>query len=103
MISGRPESAPRRFDTRFFVARMPVAQATAAHTGETTGEHWVSPGEALRAVEEGRWQMISPTTTTLSSLQPFADVESAFDAVAAETHLPTLTEDLSFQGMQSLR
>ena len=30
-----PESAPRRFDTRFFVARMPVAQATAAHAGET--------------------------------------------------------------------
>ena len=98
-----PESAPRRFDTRFFVARMPVAQATAAHTGETAGEHWVSPDAALKEAAEGRWQMISPTTTTLSTLQPFTDVESAFEAVAAETHLPTLTEDLSYQGMQSLR
>lgn len=98
-----PESAPRRFDTRFFVARMPMAQDTAAHTEETAGEHWVSPQAALKEAAEGRWQMISPTTTTLTSLRPFSTVEGAFVAVAEETHLPTLTEELSFQGMQSLR
>ncbi len=98
-----PESAPRRFDTRFFVARMPVAQDTAAHTEETAGEHWVSPEAALDEAAAGRWQMISPTTTTLSTLRPFATVQAAFAAVAEETHLPVLSEELKFQGMQSLR
>jgi len=98
-----PESAPRRFDTRFFVARMPMMQDTAAHAWETAGEHWVSPKAALEEAAEGRWQMISPTTTTLESLLPFGTVQAAFAAVADETHLPLLTEALSFQGMQSLR
>jgi hypothetical protein len=47
--------------------------------------------------------MISPTTTTLQTLRAFATVAEAFSAVAAETHLPKLTESLSFQGMQPLR
>ncbi len=98
-----PESAPRRFDTRFFVARMPPAQDTAAHAEETVGEHWVSPQAALDEAAAGRWQMISPTTTTLATLEPFATVADAFAAVAEETHLPPLTDALSFQGMQSLR
>jgi 8-oxo-dGTP pyrophosphatase MutT (NUDIX family) len=98
-----PETAPRRFDTRFFVARMPGAQDTAAHAWETAGEHWVQPGAALEEGESGRWQMISPTTTTLQTLRAFATVAEAFSAVAAETHLPKLTESLSFQGMQPLR
>lgn len=98
-----PESAPRRFDTRFFVARMPDAQKTVAHSGETAGEHWVSPQAALDEAAAGRWQMISPTTTTLSTLSPFPTVAAAFAAVAQETHLPDLTEALRFQGMQSLR
>jgi len=98
-----PEAAPRRFDTRFFIARMPGSQNTTAHAWETAGEHWVSPTEALSEGESGRWQMISPTTTTLKTLSVFETVEDAFTAVAAETHLPTLTESLSYQGMQPLR
>lgn len=98
-----PDMAPRRFDTRFFVARMPVRQDTAAHVWETAGEHWVSADDALAEAAQGRWQMISPTTTTLTSLAAFDTVETAFSAVAAETHLPELTPSLSRQGMQPLR
>ncbi|MGE0622762.1 MAG: NUDIX domain-containing protein [Pseudomonadales bacterium] len=98
-----PASVPRRFDTRFFVARMPVLQQTAAHAWETAGEHWVSPGEALAAAAAGTWQMISPTLTTLRSLAGFDSAAAVFDAVARETHLPRLTDELSYQGMQPLR
>lgn len=98
-----PEMAPRRFDTRFFVARMPVRQDTAAHTWETAGEHWVSPEEALSQAAAGHWRMISPTTTTLQSLARYPSVDAACAAVAAETHLPELTDELSHQGMQPLR
>ncbi len=98
-----PESAPRRFDTRFFVARMPVLQDTVAHARETAGAHWVSPADALEAAGAGRWRMISPTTTTLRSLAAYPDVAAVFRAVAAETHLPELTDELHRQGMQTLR
>ena len=98
-----PKMAPRRFDTRFFIARMPIMQDTAAHAWETAGEHWVSPEDALTEAASGRWQMISPTTITLTSLAQYDSVEAAFAAVAAETHLPTLTDELSHQGMQPLR
>lgn len=98
-----PPSVPRRFDTRFFVARMPVMQETAAHAWETAGEHWVSPAEALDAAASGTWRMISPTLTTLKSLAAFTSVDAVFDAVGRETHLPRLTGELSNQGMQPLR
>ncbi|MFV2089067.1 MAG: NUDIX domain-containing protein [Pseudomonadales bacterium] len=98
-----PEAAPRRFDTRFFVARMPTNQDTRAHAWETAGEHWVSAAAALEAGASGRWQMISPTLITLESIRNYASVDAIFDAVLQETHLPTLTDDLHQQGMQTLR
>ncbi len=98
-----PPSVPRRFDTRFFVARMPVMQDTAAHAWETAGEHWIAPGEALAAAESGEWRMISPTLTTLKSLARFSRVDAVFEAVARTAHLPPLTAELAQQGMQPLR
>jgi 8-oxo-dGTP pyrophosphatase MutT (NUDIX family) len=98
-----PDAVPRRFDTRFFVARMPVDQETAAHAWETAGDHWVTPGDALAAAESGLWQMISPTLTTLRSLSDRPTVKQVFADVIAETHLPELTAELRTQGMQSLR
>lgn len=98
-----PEVAPRRFDTRFFVAAMPRDQETIAHHWETADDEWVRPADALAACESGRWQMISPTLTTLRSLADFPDVASALRAVVREAHLPELTDDLRQQGMQPLR
>ena len=98
-----PDSVPRRFDTRFFIARMPDKQATAAHAWETAGEHWISAAAALEEGAQGRWQMISPTIITLESVGAYSSVGAIFDAVAEETHLPTLTDDLHKQGMQTLR
>lgn len=98
-----PEVAPRRFDTRFFVAAMPDNQETIAHHWETADDEWVSPRAALQAHREGRWQMIAPTLITLGTLADFADVGSILAAVEAEAHLPALTDELAHQGMHPLR
>lgn len=98
-----PEAAPRRFDTRFFIAAMPDDQETIAHHWETADDEWVRPADALQAHSDGRWQMISPTVTTLRSLADFADVPGMLDAVQRELHLPELSPDLMQQGMQPLR
>jgi 8-oxo-dGTP pyrophosphatase MutT (NUDIX family) len=98
-----PEQAPRRFDTRFFIAAMPADQRTLAHHWESAGAEWVTPRAALTAHRHGRWQMISPTLTTLECIAGFGDSQSMLEAVAAEHHLGDLTDELRRQGMHSLR
>ena len=95
-----PESAPARFDTRFFVAAMPPGQRAIGHHEETAGGVWVRPADALRHSDEGRWQMIHPTLTTLGTAARYANVEALMAAVAAGTHLPDVDDALYEQGMQ---
>ena len=98
-----PETAPRRFDTRFFITRMPDGQATLAHVRETADDAWVLPRDALDEYEAGRWQMISPTLTTLESITQYENVAVMLKDVAREGHLSELTDELRFQGMMPLR
>jgi 8-oxo-dGTP pyrophosphatase MutT (NUDIX family) len=42
-----PRGAPRRYDTRFFVAAAPPGQIAAHDAGETIAEVWISPHDAL--------------------------------------------------------
>jgi 8-oxo-dGTP pyrophosphatase MutT (NUDIX family) len=98
-----PATAPRRFDTRFFIAQMPAGQETAAHAWETADAEWVKPSAALKAVAEGRWQMISPTITTLTSLLDYSQIAEILQAVRQGVHIGALTDELIFQGMQPLR
>jgi len=98
-----PEQAPRRFDTRFFIAAMPHGQETLAHAWETAGDEWVRPKDALTAYDRGRWQMIAPTLVTLASIAEFTEVADLLGAVAAERHLDDLTDELRGQGMHDLR
>jgi len=76
-----PEIAPRRFDTRFFVARMP-------------------PRDALQRAQDGRWNLIMPTLTSLRSLLPYSCVDELFTGVACFEHLPEHTAYLQSEGMQ---
>ena len=98
-----PEQAPRRFDTRFFIAAMPPEQATVAHARETVADEWVRPRDALQAGDAGSWQMIAPTIVTLTSIAEYRHVQEMLGAVFAEHHIGEVTDDLRRQGMQSLR
>ena len=95
-----PESAPARFDTRFFIAPMPAGQIAVGHLTETVSGEWVTPANALELKERGSWQLIYPTLTTLSSVRNYASVETMIDAVKAGEHIGEVTHELHFQGMQ---
>ena len=98
-----PKSAPRRFDTRFFMATLPAGQQTVAHEGETADSDWIAPSDALARGFGGEWLMIDPTVVTLQSVARFPTIDEARDSVAAGTHLPKLTPSLNAQGMQRVR
>ena len=70
-----PVAEPRRYDTRFFAARVP-AGATAVHDErEMTGIVWLTPRAALARHRAGDLPMIFPTIRTLEDLCDFATVE----------------------------
>ena len=78
-----PLGPPRRFDARFFIARMPAGQEPEHDGGEVVDNRWVRPAEALERWEEGDFNMISPTVRMLDSLKTFDSVEQVM-AIAAE-------------------
>ena len=71
-----PTANPRRFDTRFLVARVPAGQEPVADGTETESCVWLTPAEALAAYEAERIELIPPTVRTLDDLARFLDVEA---------------------------
>jgi 8-oxo-dGTP pyrophosphatase MutT (NUDIX family) len=63
-----PGLEKKRFDTRFYLARMPEAE-TALHDGhESTRSHWVTAAEALARADAGETAIIFPTRRNLERL-----------------------------------
>jgi 8-oxo-dGTP pyrophosphatase MutT (NUDIX family) len=86
-----PRGAPRRFDTRFFVAAAPPGQQAAHDAGETIAETWVSPRQALAAHREGTFELIFPTIRNLQAISRFAtSAELLSAAAAASDAVPTI-------------
>jgi len=80
-----PRRRPRRFDTRFFAARVPVRSEAIVDPREMTEARWIAPAEALAEHERGGLPMILPTVSTLEKLVAFARAEEALAALASET------------------
>jgi len=77
-----PRGAPRRFDTRFFVAAAPAGQLAAHDAGETIAATWISPRSALEGQRNGVFEMIFPTIRNLQAISRFATATELLDAAA---------------------
>jgi 8-oxo-dGTP pyrophosphatase MutT (NUDIX family) len=71
-----PPVEPRRYDTKFFVAALPVGQEARDVSGEADEAVWSTPTAALRELAAGSRPMLPPTSHTLGQLEPFPDVSS---------------------------
>lgn len=71
-----PPVDTRRFDTRFFVARVPPQQTPAHEQAESTESTWTTAGAALTAAARGDIVLPPPTWATLRELEPFTSVEA---------------------------
>jgi 8-oxo-dGTP pyrophosphatase MutT (NUDIX family) len=71
-----PEVEPKRFDTRFFVADVPVGQVCRSAGEEADERLWVRPHDAL----ERGLRMLPPTAATLRQLTGHHDVAAALRA-----------------------
>ncbi|NNN15819.1 MAG: NUDIX hydrolase [Acidimicrobiaceae bacterium] len=75
-----PEGPPRRFDTRFFVARAPEGQVGQHDMSETVSSVWISPLDAIKAAHEHTLEIILPTMRNLMAIGRFSHVEEVIDA-----------------------
>jgi 8-oxo-dGTP pyrophosphatase MutT (NUDIX family) len=80
-----PESEPRRYDTRFFVARMPAGQEPRHDEQETTALAWFTPADAIDRCRRREIMLPPPTWTTLKWLERFASIDAAFAAAERQT------------------
>ncbi len=86
-----PRGAPRRYDTRFFVAAAPPAQKAAHSAGETIAEVWITPEKALARHRSGEIEIIFPTIRNLQVISRFSTSAELLAAAArASSSVPII-------------
>ena len=74
-----PEIETRRYDTRFFVARMPAGQEAKHDESETTALEWLSPEEAMARFERREMLLPPPTWTSIRQLAKRSSIEDVIE------------------------
>lgn len=76
-----PEVEPRRFDTWFFAAALPIGAEPQVDGGEAVKGGWYSPAEAISLAGRGELPVAPPTLRTLHELLPYETAAAALGAV----------------------
>ncbi len=87
-----PVFEPRRYDTQFFLARLPQGQVTRDVTSEADRVLWSRVDAAIRSVDSGEMFMLPPTYVTLLELVRYGVVADALDAAGARDLTPVQPE-----------
>lgn len=81
---------PRRFDTRFFVARAPARQQSEHDGAELLHHVWLTPEDALARHARGEVNLLYPTFKTLQTLVRFQTVDAALDYARSDRPMPSM-------------
>jgi glyoxylase-like metal-dependent hydrolase (beta-lactamase superfamily II)/8-oxo-dGTP pyrophosphatase MutT (NUDIX family) len=91
-----PPTRPRRFDTRFFLARAPNGQRASHDGAEVVEARWVRPADALAEAKRGTIEIANATTATLRMLAQRGSADEALAAArsigAIETNRPCVAQ-----------
>ena len=74
-----PAIDPRRYDTRFYVARLPEGQAPAHDATETTESRWMTAAEAVERCRRDEIVLPVPTWSTLREIERLGSVDEVFE------------------------
>jgi 8-oxo-dGTP pyrophosphatase MutT (NUDIX family) len=91
-----PVGAPRRYDTRFFLAAAPEGQEPLHDSLETIDHLWVRPAVALDRQRKGEFKMRTPTVHTLKTFADYDTVGSLLKSIGqgeVPAILPRITKD----------
>lgn len=85
-----PVGAPRRYDTRFFLAASPERQTPLHDDHEVIDNVWVRPADGLARAESGELMMLPPTVSSLRAMARFDCVADALDAATEIVTVPRI-------------
>lgn len=77
-----PVGAPRRFDTRFYVATVGEVPDVRLDETELVGHTWIRPETALSRHSRGEWSMILPTLAHLRWLERRSSIDDALETAS---------------------
>lgn len=80
-----PRMMPKRFDTHFFLARVPVGHAGRHDGRESVDSIWIQPREAI--ADRKKWNVIFPTKLNLMKLAQSKTVQEAMSTARATNPL----------------
>ena len=78
-----PAGPPRRFDARFFIARMPVNQTPIHDDGELVHSKWISPKQVLSKAKTEEMVLMSPTLRMVKNLALFDSAVQVIESASA--------------------
>lgn len=81
-----PLGRPKRFDTRFFIARVPPGQTVVPDGEEVTEHRWMRSSEAL--APGAGYKLMTPTQKTLELIGTFANVDALLAWAASPRTVP---------------
>jgi 8-oxo-dGTP pyrophosphatase MutT (NUDIX family) len=97
-----PVGAPRRYDTRFFVAAAPAAQKPLHDSGETIDHAWLRPGVALDLHKQKKFDMRTPTVHTLRVFAEHDSVASLLNVLRDLGDIPVMEPRIAASGRRVL-
>ena len=77
-----PTVEPKRFDTRFFLAKVKSEQLGFHDGFELTESFWISPADAIKKFKDGEMNMLPPTIQNIKKLDEFKSFDDAFNFFA---------------------
>jgi 8-oxo-dGTP pyrophosphatase MutT (NUDIX family) len=95
-----PEGAPRRYDTRFFVAEAPAGQVAGNDGHETVESRWVSPEEALAEGRRGNMSLIYATMKNLEAISRFSSAGELIAHARAIESVPANLPRIHVEGRE---
>jgi 8-oxo-dGTP pyrophosphatase MutT (NUDIX family) len=87
-----PEIESKRFDTRFFVARMPKYQKSEHDHVELVESLWITPEEALTKQINHEILLMPPTLKTIEELNSFDSIDHLYAALSERKISPILPQ-----------
>jgi 8-oxo-dGTP pyrophosphatase MutT (NUDIX family) len=88
-----PEPEPRRYDTRFFAAKVAPGSRPIVDPREMTDAVWITPAGALRRQAGGSLPLVFPTIKTLQQLAAYTRVDEAMADLGSRP-VPTILPKL---------
>lgn len=97
-----PVTAPRRYDTRFFVAVAPEGQEALPDNVEAIHHVWVNPARGVERHRAGEYKMRTPTIRTLELFAPFDTTDALIAHLRAQRAIPAIMPRLGPKGERFL-